>query len=78
MKRAPMALLCLLSFLFLLSSAPALAQQDFGEVAFANSGPPAAQADFLRGLRVNDTVVRPAQKAVSNGKDASAQDIPAA
>src|SRR5467141_1904570 len=50
MKRAPMSLLCLLSFLFLLSSAPALAQQDFGEVAFANSGPPAAQADFLRGL----------------------------
>jgi tetratricopeptide (TPR) repeat protein len=45
-----MSLLCLLSFLFLLSSAPALAQQDFGEVAFANSGPPAAQADFLRGL----------------------------
>jgi len=27
-----------------------LAQQDFGEVAFTNSGPPAAQADFLRGL----------------------------
>jgi len=27
-----------------------LAQQDFGEVAFANSGPPSAQADFLLGL----------------------------
>src|SRR6267378_5161949 len=50
MKRAPVFSLCLLSFLFFLGSAPALAQQDFGEVAFANSGPPAAQADFLRGL----------------------------
>jgi tetratricopeptide (TPR) repeat protein len=50
MKRAPTSLLCLLSFLFLASSAPALAQQDFGEVAFKNSGPPAAQADFLLGL----------------------------
>jgi tetratricopeptide (TPR) repeat protein len=29
---------------------PVLAQQDFGEVSFANSGPKAAQADFLRGL----------------------------
>jgi tetratricopeptide (TPR) repeat protein len=29
---------------------PAQAQQDFGEVAFANSAPPAAQADFLLGL----------------------------
>ena len=27
-----------------------MAQQDFGEVAFANSGPAAAQADFLHGL----------------------------
>src|SRR6267378_110996 len=50
MKRAPVFSLCLLSFLFFLGSAPALAQQDFGEVAFANSGPPAAQADFLLGL----------------------------
>jgi tetratricopeptide (TPR) repeat protein len=43
----------LLSFAFFLSalcSSPAFAQQDFGEVAFANSGPAAAQADFLRGL----------------------------
>jgi len=29
---------------------PASAQQDFGEVVFTNSGPPSAQADFLRGL----------------------------
>src|SRR3989440_12359298 len=50
MKRAPISFICFLSFLFFLSSAPALAQQDFGEVAFTNSGPPAAQADFLRGL----------------------------
>ena len=50
MKRAPLAVFWLLSFFFLLSSAPALAQQDFGEVAFANSGPPSAQADFLLGL----------------------------
>src|SRR5712671_4797628 len=50
MKRAPVFSLCLLSFLFFLGSAPALAEQDFGEVAFANSGPPAAQADFLLGL----------------------------
>ncbi len=38
------------SLIFLLVCSPALAQQDFGEVAFANSGPKAAQADFLRGL----------------------------
>jgi tetratricopeptide (TPR) repeat protein len=52
MKRAPMFLLCLLSFPFLLlvNSAPALAQQGFGEVAFKNSGPATAQADFLLGL----------------------------
>src|SRR5437773_258584 len=50
MKKAPLAVFWLLSFFFLLSSAPALAQQDFGEVAFANSGPPSAQADFLLGL----------------------------
>ncbi len=50
MKRAPISLFCLLSFVFFLSGAPALAQQDFGEVAFANSGPQAAQADFLLGL----------------------------
>jgi len=50
MKRAPIPLFRLLPFLFLLSSAPALAQQDFGDVAFMNSGPATAQADFLHGL----------------------------
>ncbi|HUC52500.1 MAG TPA: hypothetical protein VMR90_00535 [Candidatus Cybelea sp.] len=50
MKRAPEFLLCLLCLLFLLSSEPAWAQQGFGEVAFKNSGPAAAQADFLLGL----------------------------
>jgi tetratricopeptide (TPR) repeat protein len=50
MKRPPMFLLCLLAFVFFLGSAPALAQQGFGEVAFKNSGPAAAQADFLLGL----------------------------
>jgi tetratricopeptide (TPR) repeat protein len=50
MKRAPISLFCLLSLLFFLSCAPAMAQQGFGEVAFKNSGPAAAQADFLLGL----------------------------
>ena len=50
MKRNPGTLFFLTSFLLLLCSTPALAQQDFGEVAFANSGPPAAQSDFLVGL----------------------------
>ena len=50
MKKAPMFLLCLLCFPFLPRSALALAPQDFGEVAFTNSGPQAAQADFLLGL----------------------------
>ena len=36
--------------LLLLLPAPVLAQQDLGEVRFANSGAPAAQAPFLRGL----------------------------
>jgi len=36
--------------LFLLCASPDFAQQDFGEVSFANSGPAAVQADFLRGL----------------------------
>jgi len=48
MKRAPTAG-WLFSF-FLLCAAPAFSQQDFGEVSFANSGPPAAQADFIRAL----------------------------
>ncbi len=53
MKRAPIYLFFLLpflSFFYLVSSAPALALQGFGEVAFKNSGPEAAQADFLLGL----------------------------
>lgn len=50
MKRAAGTLFCLLSVLLLLCSASAKAQQDFGEVAFLNSGPAAAQADFLHGL----------------------------
>src|SRR5947207_3898281 len=48
MKRAPIA--GLLFSLFLLCSSPAFSQQDLGEVAFANSGPPAVQADFIRAL----------------------------
>jgi tetratricopeptide (TPR) repeat protein len=50
MKRAPASLFCVLSLIFFLSAAPALAQQGFGEVAFKNSGPATAQADFLLGL----------------------------
>lgn len=44
--------LALLSFsaLFLLCKAPAGAQSEVGEVSFANSGSPAAQESFLRGL----------------------------
>jgi len=38
------------SLLLLLCPAAALAQQTYGEVAFVNSGPAAAQADFLNGL----------------------------
>ncbi|HXN24416.1 MAG TPA: hypothetical protein VOA41_16880 [Candidatus Dormibacteraeota bacterium] len=40
----------LLSILLLLGSPSATARQDFGEVAFLNSGPSAAQVDFLHGL----------------------------
>jgi hypothetical protein len=40
----------LLLVLLLVSSAPALAQTEVGEVSFANSGAPAAQEPFLRGL----------------------------
>ena len=43
-------LLSLLLALLLVSSAPALAQTEVGEVSFANSGAPAAQEPFLRGL----------------------------
>src|SRR6267378_4719894 len=62
MNRAPGILVSALVVLLLLCSPEAFsqmgaqpgaqqgAQQNFGEVAFANSGPPAAQADFLLGL----------------------------
>ncbi|MFN2578115.1 MAG: hypothetical protein ABR607_10545 [Pyrinomonadaceae bacterium] len=43
----PLFSFCLLLFL---AASPVFAQQDYGEVAFVNSGPAAAQADFLRGL----------------------------
>lgn len=44
-----LALLSLFA-LFLAVEAPALAQSEVGEVSFANSGAPAAQEPFLRGL----------------------------
>ena len=50
MSRGAGTLFSLISILLLLCSASATAQQDFGEVAFMNSGPAAAQADFLHGL----------------------------
>ena len=40
----------LLTSLWLLSPSGAVAQQAYGEVAFVNSGPAAAQSDFLHGL----------------------------
>src|SRR5207244_11877871 len=40
----------LLTSLWLLSPSGAVAQQAYGEVAFVNSGPAAAQVDFLHGL----------------------------
>ena len=49
-RKTFLTVLSLAFLLFPLYYSPAMAQQDFGEVAFANSGPPAAQADFLRGL----------------------------
>src|SRR6266487_3847072 len=48
MNRIPGILV--LTFLWLLCPAAALAQQAYGEVAFVSSGPAAAQADFLHGL----------------------------
>jgi len=39
-----------LSFLLLFGASRAFSQHDFGEVAFANSGPAAAQTDFLHAL----------------------------
>src|SRR5713226_1249893 len=50
MSRVAATFSSLLAILLLLCSASARAQQDFGEVAFLNSGPAAAQADFLHGL----------------------------
>jgi tetratricopeptide (TPR) repeat protein len=50
MRRSAGALFSFLSFVLLLCCTSAKAQQNFGEVAFANSGPAAAQADFLHGL----------------------------
>lgn len=49
MKKS-LVLFLLLTSVLLLSSGPALGQEQFGEVSFANSGPPAAQPDFLLGL----------------------------
>ena len=40
----------LLTFLLLLCPDASVAQQSYGEVTFVNSGPAAAQADFLHGL----------------------------
>src|SRR5438132_8483172 len=48
MNRIPGVLLFI--SLVLLCPAAALAQQAYGEVAFVNSGPAAAQSDFLDGL----------------------------
>ena len=54
MRRAPGVSVSALVVLLLLGSPATFpqkgAQQEFGEVAFVNSGPAAAQADFLRGL----------------------------
>jgi len=50
MKKAFETLFPFTFALLLLCSFPAPAQQGFGEVAFSNSGPAAAQADFLIGL----------------------------
>src|SRR2546423_14203839 len=48
MKRIPGVLV--FTFLLLFCPAGVLAQQAYGGVAFVNSGPAAAQADFLHGL----------------------------
>jgi len=51
MKRiSEILMLTLLLFLSLLFPGVSVAQQAFGEVSFVNSGPAAAQADFLHGL----------------------------
>ena len=49
-KKTAAIILPLFVILLFLSSSPASAQRGFGEVAFANSGPPSVQADFLLGL----------------------------
>jgi tetratricopeptide (TPR) repeat protein len=49
-RSAVHTLLSVAFFVFQFCSPAAAAQQGFGEVAFANSGPPSVQADFLRGL----------------------------
>jgi len=54
MRRAPGIFLSVLPILLLLFAPASVSEQgpkeEFGEVAFVNSGPAAAQADFLRGL----------------------------
>jgi len=50
MTRAPGILLPTLAIVLLSYAAGLCAQQEFGKVAFVNSGPAGAQADFLRGL----------------------------
>jgi tetratricopeptide (TPR) repeat protein len=50
MHRSAGTLFSFFSVLLLVCCSSAAAQQEFGEVAFVNSGPAAAQADFLHGL----------------------------
>jgi tetratricopeptide (TPR) repeat protein len=50
MNKGAGTLFSFFSVLLLVCCSSAMAQQEFGEVAFANSGPAAAQADFLHGL----------------------------
>ena len=49
-KQVVSVFFALVAALSLAGSGPAWAQQEFGEVAFANSGAAAAQSEFLRGL----------------------------
>src|SRR5215831_7391036 len=50
MRRSQHALFSFVVFLLHLCPCSAFSQQSFGEVSFANSGPAAAQSDFLHGL----------------------------
>ncbi|MEP6637290.1 MAG: hypothetical protein ABJB97_11250, partial [Acidobacteriota bacterium] len=50
MNRISRTVFALTFLLLVLYTASAFAQQDYGEVAFVNSGPEAAQANFLHGL----------------------------